>query len=79
MTFARQMKALRLLRGITQEQLSRATRIPVNYLSVIETGRVIPAPEGPWDRAIRKALNWPADGVGQLPDEVFQPAEPDAG
>jgi transcriptional regulator with XRE-family HTH domain len=71
MTFARQMKALRLLRGVTQQELAAATGIPANYLSVIETGRVIPAPGGAWDRAIRGALDWPLD-------ELFQPATPDA-
>ena len=56
MTVGQKLRTLRTMRGITQEELSKLTNIPTNYLSMMETGRVIPA--GEWDFLLREALGW---------------------
>lgn len=56
MTYASQLKMMRQARGLTQEQLAEKTGIPNTYLSLMETGKVIPADE--WDTRLREALAW---------------------
>lgn len=55
-SYGSQLKALRQARGLTQEQLAEKTGILNTYLSLIETGKVIPSDD--WDVKIREALNW---------------------
>lgn len=64
MTIGQKLRTLRMMRGITQEELSKLTNIPTNYLSMMETGRVIPA--GEWDAKLRAALNWTPELDAQL-------------
>jgi transcriptional regulator with XRE-family HTH domain len=59
MTFASQMRTLRILRGLTQPDLEKATGVPVNIISCIETGKVLPIND--WEARIKEALSWPAD------------------
>jgi predicted transcriptional regulator len=56
MTYASQLRMIRQARGLTQEQLAEKTGIPNTYLSLMETGKVIPA--GEWDTRLREALGW---------------------
>ncbi len=64
MTFSDRMRNLRNMRGLKQEDVARATGIPVNYISSMETGKVIPA--GEWETAIRNALGWTPEVDTQL-------------
>ena len=59
MTFSQQLKTLRTLRGLTQEELAAKTGIPNTMLSQMETGKVVPA--GEWETKIKTALDWPTD------------------
>lgn len=59
MTYAAQLKTMRQARGLTQEELSAKTGIPNTYLSMMETGRIIPA--GEWEAKLREALQWTPD------------------
>lgn len=56
MTIHERLRTLRVLRGLTQEELAQLTGIPNTYLSLIETGKVVPA--GEWEIRIRAALGW---------------------
>ena len=56
MILSERLKTLRTMRGLTQEELGKRAGIPVNYISHMETGKVIPA--GEWDARIREALDW---------------------
>ena len=56
MTYANQLRMMRQARGLTQEQLAEKCGIPNTYLSLMETGKVIPA--GEWDAKLREALDW---------------------
>lgn len=56
MSYASQLKMMRQARGLTQEQLAERAGIPNNYLSLMETGKVVP--HGEWDAKIRAALGW---------------------
>ncbi|MCU0503169.1 MAG: helix-turn-helix transcriptional regulator [Anaerolineae bacterium] len=59
MTYAAQLKTMRQARGLTQEELAAKTGIPNTYLSMMETGRIIPA--GEWEAKLREALEWTPD------------------
>ena len=59
MTYASQLRMMRQARGLTQEQLAEKTGIPNTYLSLMETGKIIPA--GEWDTRLREALDWTPD------------------
>lgn len=59
MSFAIQLRGLRVLRGMSQQDLAEATGIPANLISHMETGKVIPA--GDWEVRIKLALQWPTD------------------
>jgi predicted transcriptional regulator len=76
MTYASQLKFLRQARGLTQEQLADKTGIPNTYLSLMETGKVIPA--GKWDTRLREALGWTPEtdaSLAQLAGGMVDPAE----
>lgn len=64
MTLSQRLKTLRTMRGLTQEELAKMTGIPNTYLSLMETGKVVPA--GEWDAAIRRALDWTPEVDAQL-------------
>lgn len=64
MTFSARLKNLRTMRGIKQEELARATGIPTNYLSGMETGKFTPTAE--WEARIRTALDWTPEVDAQL-------------
>ena len=66
MTFAEKLRTLRTLRGLKQQELADLTGIPTNYLSLMESGKVIPA--GEWDTRIREALGWSAETDAKLDD-----------
>lgn len=59
MTYAAQLKTMRQARGLTQEELAAKTGIPNTYISVMETGKIIPA--GEWEAKLREALQWTPD------------------
>lgn len=61
MAFAQQLRTLRGLRGLTQDELATKTGIHGAYLSIMETGKVIPI--GDWETKIKQALDWPDDSV----------------
>jgi len=65
---------LRQARGLTQEQLAEKTGIPNTYLSLMETGKVVPA--GEWDIRIREALGWTPIADASLA-ELLHPVSPD--
>lgn len=64
MSYASQLKMMRQARGLTQEQLAEKAGIPNNYLSLMETGKVVPA--GEWDARIRAALGWTPEAEASL-------------
>jgi transcriptional regulator with XRE-family HTH domain len=64
MTIAQRLKTLRTMRNLTQEELAALSGIPNTYISLIETGKVIPA--GEWDARLRLALNWTPEIDAQL-------------
>lgn len=59
MSYGSQLRTMRQLRGLTQEQLATMAGIPNTYLSLMETGKVIPGNE--WDIRLRAALDWTPD------------------
>lgn len=59
MDFATQLRVMRLVRGLSQVDLSERTGIASSYISFIETGKMIPTPE--METAIKSALRWPAN------------------
>ena len=61
MTFAQQLRALRALHGLTQKQLTEKTGIPDTYLSLMETGKMIPTSD--WEARLKAALDWPDEAV----------------
>ena len=61
MTFAYRLKILRIMRGVTQQQLAKTVDIPVGMLSYIETGKILPTSD--WENRIKMALDWPEDTV----------------
>lgn len=56
MTLSKRLRTVRQMRGLSQEDLAKLTGIPNTYISLMETGKVIPA--GEWNNTIRAALNW---------------------
>lgn len=65
MTFAIQMRALRILREMSQQELATRSGIPINYLSMIETAKLMPGAD--YEARIRAALAWPTNA-----DEAFR-------
>ena len=61
MTFAHQLRILRIVRGMTQQQLAEIADIPTGMLSYIETGKILPTSD--WENRIKTALDWPEDTV----------------
>ena len=79
MTFASQLRMMRQARGLTQEQLAEKSGIQNTYLSLMETGKVIPA--GEWDTRLREALGWTPEAdasLAQLAGGTTEPAEASA-
>ncbi len=74
MTFTLQLKTIRTLRGLTQEQLAEKTGVPNTYISMMETGKIIPV--GDWEARIKAALDWPDEAVfaALLPAPIPAPA-----
>lgn len=68
MTIAQKIRTLRTMRGLSQQELALKAGIPSNYISHMESGKVIPA--GEWDVKIRKALRWTPEVDAQLDDMV---------
>lgn len=64
MTFGATLKLLRQARGLTQEQLAEKCGIPNPYLSLMETGKIVPA--GDWDTKLKEALGWTPAAEGLL-------------
>jgi transcriptional regulator with XRE-family HTH domain len=56
MDFARAMRVMRTVRGLSQTELAIITGIGNTYLSLIETARLLPTPEQ--EEAIRAGLTW---------------------
>lgn len=56
MTFAQRLKVIRVWRGLTQVELAEKCGIPANYISNMETGKVVPV--GDWEKALKGALGW---------------------
>ena len=76
MTYASQLRMMRQARGLTQEQLAEKSGIPNTYLSLMETGKVIPA--GEWDTRLREALGWTLEtdaSLAQLAGVTADPAD----
>lgn len=71
MTLSQRMRAIRLLRNLTQEELAKQTGIPNTYISLMESGKVIPT--GDWETRIKTALEWTPDVDAKL-DELTQEA-----
>ena len=61
MIFAYRLKILRIMRGMTQQQLAKTVDIPVGMFSYIETGKILPTSD--WENRIKMALDWPEDTV----------------
>lgn len=64
MDFGTQMRTLRVLRKMNQDELAKLVGISRPYLTAIELGTLNPTAE--FEARIRAALNWPADA-----DEAF--------
>ena len=56
MNFGNQMRALRILRGLTQGELAIQVGISRPYISAVECGTLQPTPET--EQRIREALEW---------------------
>jgi predicted transcriptional regulator len=76
MTYASQLRMMRQARGLTQEQLADKTGIPNTYLSLMETGKVIPS--GEWDAKLRESLGWTAETDASLAQLAAAPVEAEA-
>jgi len=59
MRFGSQVRVMRAVRGMSQQELAAGSGVPSYTLSLIETGRTLPTPE--MESAIKAALRWPAD------------------
>jgi len=66
------LKVVRNLRNLTQGELGEKTGIPNTYISMIETGRIIPADN--WEEKLRAALNWTPELDAQIDALVDAPA-----
>ena len=66
---ARKIKALRVLRGMTQLELAKAASLARSTLSAFEAGIARPSPAAL--RMIKDALEWPEDA-----DQAFAILEP---
>ena len=64
MDFARQLKTLRIARGLTQEQLAEKAFTSNVFISNLETNKMLPSPD--LDSRLRKALDWT-----ELEDQAF--------
>ena len=64
MSFAEDLKTLRVVRGLTQAQLADKASTLQAVVSRIETGKKLATPE--LEKRLREALNWTA-----LEDEAF--------
>jgi transcriptional regulator with XRE-family HTH domain len=64
MDYGRKVRVMRAARGLAQTDLAFISGVSNYYLSLIETGKMLPTEE--WDAAIRLALGWPVNA-----DEAF--------
>jgi transcriptional regulator with XRE-family HTH domain len=64
MDFATRMRLIRMVHGLTQQELAVKCGIPTNRLSDIEAGKM--EPRGEWERQIKDALHWDATADAAL-------------
>jgi len=56
MEFAVRMRTLRVAQGLMQAELGALTGVSQRIISLIETGKLLPAPE--LEQRLREALQW---------------------
>lgn len=69
MDYATKFRIVRNARGLKQTELADMTGIPNTYISLIETGKMIPS--GDWETKLKAALDWPADDGATLLAEAL--------
>jgi transcriptional regulator with XRE-family HTH domain len=57
--FATKLKLMRTLRNVNQIELAERTGIGTNFLSALETGKIMPGPE--WEAKLLEALGYSND------------------
>jgi len=64
MSFGEDLKTMRTIRKLTQEQLADKAMTSQAFISHIESGKLLPSPD--LEKRLRKALQW-----GEMEDEAF--------
>lgn len=64
MEYGKQLRIMRIVRGMSQVEVEDATGIPNTRLSLLETGKSLPNVE--WAAAIKAALGWPDDELAEI-------------
>jgi len=59
MDFGTQLRVMRAVRHMKQNDLAKAAGVPTAYISYLESGRMIPTPEQA--RSLKRALGWPSN------------------
>jgi len=77
MDFAKQLRIVRIARGVTQKELCTAAGVPEALISFIESGKIMPQPH--IEAKLRAALSWPAEAdeafrILATPSEAFEAA-----
>ena len=65
MDFAQNLRTMRTIRKLTQEQLADKAMTSQAFISHLETGKMLPTPD--LEARLRKALDW-----GELEDRAFE-------
>ena len=65
MDFARRLRTMRAARGFTQIELADVAMTTQFFISAIEQGKMLPAPD--LEMRLRKVLDW-----GELEDKAFE-------
>jgi transcriptional regulator with XRE-family HTH domain len=67
--FCDQLRVMRAVRNLNQQDLAQASGIPNTYISLLESGKTLPSVD--WDARLRAALKWPPRGAAQMAFEIL--------
>ena len=65
MDFAQNLKTMRTVRKLTQEQLADKAMTSPAFISHLETGKMLPTPD--LEKRLKEALGW-----GELEEKAFE-------
>lgn len=69
MQFGDQLRVMRAVREMNQAELAEKSGIPNTYISLMESGRMLPSAE--WEQTLRTALRWPPRGAAEMAFEIL--------